>query len=104
VLEPDFFNNASAVLPILLLTKVADRTRRLTLNKQAASLRSHRAFIVVALAGEAAALTAALAEGTRSWVVGPLLLAMVICGAVFADELLRADRSEDRRTKSGRHG
>ncbi|GAB3785419.1 hypothetical protein GCM10027601_20870 [Nocardioides ungokensis] len=91
MLGPDFFNNASALLPILLLTKVADRARRQTTGNVVSPMTLHRLFIVVALIGEVGALVGASMEDTRGWMIWLLWAALLFCGALFACELLRAD-------------
>lgn len=103
MLGPDFFNNASAVLPILLLTKVADRARREAAGSTPASLGSHRTFIVMALAGETGALVGAAVEATRHVIVLPLAIVILVCGLFFAWELLGADTRKLRRHVARSH-
>lgn len=91
MLGPDFFNNTSALLPVLLLTKVADRARRQANGAAATSLMSHRVFIAMALVGEGGALIGASVEELRGGIVWPLSFVVLACGYLFASELLRAD-------------
>jgi cytochrome c biogenesis protein CcdA len=102
---PDFFNNACAVLPILLLTKVADKARREAKAarevegakpRRAVAEDTHRLFVVVALAGEAAAFIGSLLEGSRDLVALVVGVVLVACGLLFGYELWRPDGADDR--------
>jgi hypothetical protein len=91
VLATDFHNDVTALIPILVLTKVADRHRRQALPDG----RDHRAvwhqlFIGAALVGEVFALAAAANPG-HGWIDAIVVLVVVVCIPVFAVELLRSD-------------
>lgn len=99
-LGPDFFDDASALLPLLALTKVAERVHKDFVSPdngediQLAPDRQHLWFMAIFLIGEGLALTAALSNGVRAGLSGALLavgvgIALFLCGVLFAIELWR---------------
>jgi hypothetical protein len=86
-LDPDFFNDASAVLPVLLLTKFAARARRRMVGAQLTWKLPHRIFIGIALAGETLALLGAAVKEARPWSIWLIALSLAAAGGFVGYEL-----------------
>lgn len=95
-MDADLFNNAVALLSVMVLTKVADRHRREAKNAEFTDRRNaiHQCFVAVSLAGIVLAMAGSAIVDCRSpasWLVGILL---AVSGALFASELMRRDRKQ----------
>jgi hypothetical protein len=91
VLSPDFHNDVTALIPIMVLTKVTDRHRRQSsANVRDHSPGLHRIFIAIAVLGEAFALAGAANPGDR-WTDVIVVVTLAACAIVFTAELVRAD-------------
>lgn len=92
-MKPDLFNDAAAVLPVLILAKVADRQRRQRWPGNAQGIGAHRAFVLIGFAGLIVALTGAAVEIDLFRVVAVVILIFVFlfCGILFLKELLGAE-------------
>lgn len=85
----DLFNDASAVFPILILAKIAERQRRALAKKPSVDVRYHRWFVGLGLVGLIVALVGAVDANVRNWLLAAILgLILLICLAFFAGELL----------------
>ena len=93
MLDTNFYNDVRALIPIFVLTKVADRHRRQAQGRDH-DLVFHRLFVGVAIAAEGVALALASTDHAKEWVDWVLIAAMAFCGAIFAWELLRLDGRE----------
>ena len=87
MLQSDFYNDVSALIPIMVLTKVADRHRRQAQHHDH-DLTLHRFFVVVAIIGEGAALALATTKHAKAWQEWFVIAAIVFCGFIFAWEFL----------------
>jgi hypothetical protein len=90
-IQADFFNNACTVIPLLLLTKVAERARRRQRDEDRGEAM-HVSFIGVGFAAEGIALWGSRTPNNTTGVI--LIVAMALCLVLFVAELLHTGGSK----------
>jgi hypothetical protein len=85
--QAEFYSVASALLPLMVLTKVSDQIRRRATDA-AEREEMHLIFVAVAIVGEGFALVATATKNVPDPVRWTVLLTLVVCGSIFALELI----------------
>ena len=93
-MNADFFNNAVALLPVMMLAKVVDLHRRQANAEQttARQIRVHRWFVGVSIVGIGFAMLGAAIEDWRSWASWAVVVCLVLSSTLLVAQLVAQEK------------
>jgi hypothetical protein len=93
-MDADFFNNAVALLPVMILTKVVDRHRRQANAEQttARQICVHRWFVGVSILGILLAMLGAAIADWRSWTSWAVVVCLVLSSTLLVAQLVAQEK------------